>query len=113
MLSIMLYFLAMKRNMHRHFFIPIFFFIVCNAHAENTAGKETYQQYCSICHAAGLAGAPKFQNANDWKPRISKGIDGLLKSVDNGLNAMPPKGTCTTCTNQQLKDAIEYMLPSS
>jgi len=76
-------------------------------------GEQVYKQYCAVCHAAGIAGSPRFQNAEDWKPRLSKGVDGLLKSAATGLNTMPPKGTCTTCTDEQLKAAVEYMLPNS
>lgn len=82
-------------------------------YAQDSEGKTIYQQYCSICHAAGLAGAPKFQNAEEWTPRLAKkGIEGLTKDSITGLNGtMPPKGSCMSCTDQQLKDAIEYMLP--
>ena len=40
------------------------------------------------CHAAGLVGAPKFGDANDWRPRLSAGYDSLLASVINGKGAM-------------------------
>lgn len=76
-------------------------------------GQATYQQYCIVCHKDGIAGAPKFQNASDWQPRLSKAgsVDGLVAVATKGLNAMPPKGTCQTCTDADLKAAIEYMLP--
>ncbi len=110
----MLYFSAMKRNKLTSFFLlfPIIAFCL-DSYAQAADGKATYQQYCSICHASGLAGAPKFQSAEDWNPRLKQqGINGLVKTSMTGLNGvMPPKGTCMDCTEQQLKDAIEYMLP--
>jgi len=78
----------------------------------DAAGKATYEQYCSICHRDGLAGAPKFRDAKDWQPRIDKkSIDDLVVSANKGLNAMPIQGTCTECSDEDLKNAIQYMLP--
>lgn len=82
--------------------------------AKKEAGQETYEQYCIICHRDGLAGAPKFRDANDWKPHMQgKKIDDLLAVAIKGLNAMPAKGTCFECSDEELKDAIIYMMPKS
>jgi cytochrome c5 len=60
---------------------------------------------------AGVAGAPKAHDEAMWKPRVdAKGIDGLLNSVNNGLNAMPPKGMCMDCTPGEYKALIEFMI---
>lgn len=74
-------------------------------------GKDTYDQYCAVCHATGIAGAPKFQDQTDWQPRLEAGIEVMLQHVVQGYHAMPPKGTCLTCDPDQLRAAIEYMLP--
>lgn len=77
-------------------------------------GQVVYEQYCIVCHRDGLAGAPKFSDVNDWKPRLEgKTIDDLIVIVNKGLNVMPPKGTCSECTDDDLKAAIQYMLPKS
>ena len=44
-----------------------------------------------------------------WDPRLAKGMDALLVSVNNGLNAMPPKGMCFDCTDEDYTALIEYM----
>ena len=77
------------------------------------SGEQVYQTHCIACHGTGAAGAPKFGDAAAWKPRIAKGIDALLASATNGLNAMPPKGLCMTCSEDELKGAIEYMISKS
>lgn len=76
-----------------------------------TDPKKIYVTYCTICHQAGVAGAPKFESKEDWDPRMAKGLDALLQNVIHGLNAMPPKGTCMQCSDDALKATIEYMLP--
>ena len=78
------------------------------------AGKTIYEQYCQVCHQAGVAGAPKFQDEASWKPKLEgRTIDDLLSVAITGINAMPPKGTCMDCSEDDLKAAIEYMLPQS
>lgn len=74
-------------------------------------GEDVYNKYCVVCHSVGVAGAPKLQDKATWSSRQSKGIDGLLKTAIKGVNAMPPKGTCMTCSDDELKAAITYMLP--
>lgn len=51
-------------------------------------GEAVYNAQCLACHAAGLVGAPKFADANDWRPRLSAGYDSLLAAVINGKGAM-------------------------
>jgi cytochrome c5 len=74
-------------------------------------GKPVYDKYCVACHGSGVAGAPKFRESSSWKQRTDKSMSDLLQSVKRGLNAMPPMGMCTNCSNAELKAAIEYMLP--
>jgi cytochrome c5 len=55
-------------------------------------GEDVYKGQCSACHAAGVAGAPKFGDAAAWGPRIKTGVDALVNSALKGKNAMPPQG---------------------
>jgi cytochrome c5 len=80
------------------------------AAAAPRSGDQVYNSACMACHASGVAGAPKVGDQAAWGPRAAKGVDGLLSSAINGLNAMPPKGTCATCSDEELKAAIQYML---
>lgn len=73
-------------------------------------GEATYRKSCFACHDTGAAGAPKLGDANLWAPRVAKGADALLTSVKNGLNAMPPMGTCMTCSEDELRAAIEFIV---
>ena len=73
-------------------------------------GQKIYQSSCQACHVAGIAGAPKLGDKEAWAPRIAKGNDALFLSVKNGLKAMPPKGTCMSCSEDELRAAMEYMI---
>lgn len=76
------------------------------------SGEEVYNSACVACHSIGVAGAPKF-GTSEWADRAAKGIDNLLATAISGINAMPAKGTCATCSDDELKAAIEYMLNSA
>ncbi len=77
--------------------------------------ETTYMASCFACHSTGAAGAPKVGagNAEAWAPRMEKGADAVLAIVIKGLNAMPPKGLCFTCTDDDLRAVVEYMVASS
>jgi len=72
-------------------------------------GESVYTATCAGCHSIGVAGAPKFGNKTDWAPRLKRGIDNLVKVAISGKGAMPPKGTCKTCSANELRAAIEHM----
>lgn len=79
------------------------------AHSADQAVIERYSKTCAVCHTAGAAGAPKTGDAAQWAPRMEKGMDALVTSVDKGMNAMPPKGMCFDCSADEFKALIEYM----
>ena len=78
--------------------------------AEPDMGK--YGRSCAMCHASGAAGAPKTGDVKAWEPRIAKGMDVLMESVKKGLNAMPPTGLCSDCSDEDYRELIGYMASS-
>jgi cytochrome c5 len=76
-------------------------------------GQKTYQASCQACHATGAANAPKLGDKEAWAPRIATGVDAMLAVAIKGKGAMPPKGACAACTDDDLKAAIEYMVSQS
>lgn len=73
-------------------------------------GEQIYGSACALCHAQGIAGAPKFGDKNTWAPRVAKGLDALFTSALNGLGAMPPKGGQMQLPDADIKSATAYML---
>jgi cytochrome c5 len=76
-------------------------------------GEKVYNGACMACHGTGAAGAPKLGDKTAWAPRIAQGMDTLLENATSGIRAMPPKGTCMTCSDADLKAAIEFMTAKS
>ena len=73
-------------------------------------GDQVYNAACAGCHVSGAAGAPKIGDAGAWAPRLDKGMDTLVKHVVKGYNAMPARGLCTDCSDQEIADAVAYMV---
>ena len=74
------------------------------------AAPPQYASSCGACHMAGAAGAPKSGDVEAWAARLKvKGMDGLVASVRNGLNAMPPGGLCNSCSDEDHVALISYM----
>lgn len=74
------------------------------------SGEDVFKGACFACHGTGAMGAPKKGNADDWGPRIEQGEETLIKHAIGGFNAMPPRGTCGDCSDDEIKAAIEYMI---
>ncbi len=77
--------------------------------------ETTYMASCFACHSTGAAGAPKVGagNAAVWETRLEKGLDTVVANAINGINTMPAKGLCFTCTDADLRAVVEYMIASS
>lgn len=77
------------------------------------AGKKIYEQYCIGCHATGAGGAPKFGDATAWAPLVKQGMDVLYQNAIHGIDGMPPKGTCATCSEEDIKNTVQYIVTQS
>ncbi len=73
-------------------------------------GASVYGTFCIACHASGVSGAPKTGDAGDWSPRIAQGRDILNDHAINGFNAMPAKGSCMDCSDDEIIAAIDHMI---
>lgn len=76
-------------------------------------GKEVYQEKCAVCHDSGAAGAPKINDGGAWAERLKSGLDTVVQRAIKGYNSMPPKGTCMTCSDAEIKAAVDYILEQS
>lgn len=83
------------------------------AAAGGMSTDEVVNKFCSTCHGAAAAamGAPAIGDTAAWKARANDagGIDGLLAHAISGIRTMPPKGTCASCSDEDLRGAIEQM----
>lgn len=73
------------------------------------SGEEVYNAACGACHGAGILGAPKKGDASAWDQRLAKGFDKTLAAAIAGINAMPPRGNCANCSDEEIGEAIKFM----
>lgn len=85
--------------------------------AENTVGKGVFGKTCAMCHAAGIAGAPKPGDKAEWGPRIAQGNDVLYKHALEGFNgakgSMPARGGNAGLKDDEVKAAVDFMVAQS
>ena len=77
------------------------------------SGSEVYDSVCMACHTTGAAGAPVIGDAGAWAPRIDQGMDTLINHAINGFNAMPAKGGCANCSDEEIEAALEHIVAES
>jgi cytochrome c len=76
-----------------------------------------YNSACIACHGGGVGGAPKVGEAAVWEERIAKGMDTLQQHAIEGYigsaGVMPAKGGRTDLSDQEVIDAVDYMIAES
>lgn len=72
-------------------------------------GEATYNQVCAVCHAQGLAGAPKTGDAKAWGKLIKEGQIALTADGYGGVRAMPAKGGKAELGVPEFADALVFM----
>jgi cytochrome c5 len=77
--------------------------------AELALGQKIYNQACIACHAAGVAGAPKFGDKVAWAKYLGHGIDVSTAAVIKGVGVMPARGGLTNASDADLRAAVQYM----
>jgi cytochrome c5 len=73
-------------------------------------GKSVYDATCQVCHAAGVAGAPKAGDKAAWGPRLKAGVNALYATSLKGKGAMPPKGGNPSLADADVTAAVDYMV---
>ncbi|ACT47396.1 c-type cytochrome [Methylotenera mobilis] len=95
---------------------PVAVVEVAAATSEATAGKsgaEVVKAVCSMCHGAGLMGAPKIGDNSQWAPRIAQGYQTLVKHALEGIRSMPARGGNPALTDDEIASAVAEMANAS
>jgi cytochrome c5 len=71
-------------------------------------GEMIYTNVCAACHATGVAGAPQ-PGTPAMAERVEKGVDALMQTALNGLNAMPARGGRPDLSDEQVQAVVEFM----
>ncbi|WP_146089286.1 c-type cytochrome [Amnimonas aquatica] len=77
------------------------------------SGAVILKAACASCHDNGLMGAPVTGNKKQWAARLAQGNAVVHRNALNGIRAMPPKGGCRSCSNEEIKAAVDIMIARS
>ncbi len=81
------------------------------------SGPQVYNSACLACHGAGIGGAPVLGNAEAWAERIAQGMDVLkdhaIKGYQGSAGYMPAKGGRTDLSDEEVANAVDYMVSES
>lgn len=86
---------------------------VARASDEPRSGDEIYSSACASCHDSGASGAPILGEVDQWSDRIDKGTETLYSNAIDGYNAMPAMGLCSDCSEDEIKETVDYMIGES
>lgn len=76
-------------------------------------GEEVYKFTCFVCHAAGVAGAPKVGDATAWEPRLADDYDKVVGYALQSLRGMPAKDGNPSLDDIEVTRAVVYMANKS
>lgn len=81
-----------------------------------SAGEKIFKEFCASCHGRNRTidiDAPRIGDQKLWNKLRKWGVSTLLAVTVKGVGVMPARGGCFECSDQQLRQAIEYILESS
>jgi cytochrome c5 len=73
------------------------------------SGEQVYKEICAVCHATGVANAPKFGDRKVWAPLIAEGQAVLTAHAWVGVRAMPPRGGNPNLSLDEFSRAAAFM----
>ena len=102
----------------RAFVIGLLLFVLAlPALADTAKGQGVYMNFCTSCHANGIAGAPVTGNKAEWQERSAKGTEVIIRNALTGFQGksgfMPAKGGNSALTDEEVTAAFMYMQDQS
>jgi c(7)-type cytochrome triheme protein len=76
-------------------------------------GKTIADVNCVACHATGVMNAPKIGDKEAWTARAKQGADVLFDHAINGVNSMPARGGNFVLKDDEVKNAVAYLLDTA
>lgn len=88
------------------------------AAAGSINGQAIWQAHCAVCHATGVAGAPKIGDKQAWAPilkqyKLATLYQHAIHGFTGKLGTMPPKGGASSLSDAEVEAAVRYMVDKS
>lgn len=97
----------------KHAFTTFALMLVCGTQAQADAG--TFQSVCAECHTGGfkgfISGAPNVNKPSSWQKYLKRDtVTKMQEIVLFSSKDHKPKGGCPTCSDQQILEALDYIM---
>lgn len=79
-------------------------------------GEKVFKEFCASCHSKEPiidVNAPHIGDKKAWQAISQQGMPALMKITTRGAGAMPSRGGCFECSDEQLQQTIQYILDQS
>lgn len=70
---------------------------------------ERYRRSCRTCHVNPESGAPLTGDVSAWSARFAQGASAIAAHTRDGIRAMPPRGQCFDCSEDELWKLTLFM----
>ncbi|SEP11632.1 c-type cytochrome [Aquisalimonas asiatica] len=78
------------------------------------SGSEVNETACMACHDSGAMNAPVTGDEDAWASLYEeKGLEELVDNAINGIGAMPARGGDSSLSDEEVRNAVVYMLGES
>ncbi len=80
---------------------------------DKDAGRKIFNEFCTYCHSAKPmidVNAPRINDKKRWDMYRKLGMKTLLHLTIQGNGAMPARGGCFECSDEQLQEAVLYIM---
>ena len=78
--------------------------------AEASDPAVIYQLVCSGCHDRGAYQAPTLDDPDAWTAVLAQPIDLTYRHTFEGKGNMPERGLCHICSDDHLRQTVDYLL---
>lgn len=96
----------------RHQLKTLLFLILCSSPC---LSDQTFQEVCKSCHTGGfkgwVSGAPNVKKPEQWLEFLNRDSEEEMRQIVlNGNKQHKKKGGCRKCSNQEIQQALDYLL---
>lgn len=72
--------------------------------------QRVFVQTCGRCHLRPGIGVPLLGDAAAWEPLRAQGFELLVTHTIEGVGDMPPLGTCSYCSETDIRRMVAFLL---
>lgn len=94
---------------------PAIALLLMAATSAQAGSVDTFSSVCAECHTGGIkgfmSGAPNVNKPASWQKFLERDSEDRMREIVlRGTKDHKAKGGCTTCSDQQIIEVLDYLL---